>query len=64
MVYGPFSERGSGDSPVWGGGYSRIKAQVGDTEKVLAQLAREVLQKRRSEKKMVSSSVGELDVFF
>jgi xanthine dehydrogenase accessory factor len=42
--------------------YGSLESQELETQ--LAQLAREVLQKRRSEKKEVSSSVGELDVFF
>lgn len=42
--------------------YGSLESQELETQ--LVQLAREVLQKRRSGKKLVSSSVGKLDVFF
>jgi xanthine dehydrogenase accessory factor len=42
--------------------YGSLESQELRTQ--LTQLAREVLQKRRSEQKKVSSSAGELDVFF
>jgi xanthine dehydrogenase accessory factor len=42
--------------------YGSLESQELETQ--LAELAREVLQKRQSESKKVCSSVGELDVFF